>query len=238
MCTVSWLHAETTYHLLCNRDEKKRRQVAAPPRYSVEQDVGILAPRDPQGGGTWIALNSRGVSIALLNGTLLNGISKEPEAAQSRGLLPAQLIRHGSLQAILGTLENLDLAFFLPFHLVMAAPAQPTHVFVWDGLGRRLETRPAACGFVTSSSYDWHGANQSRRSLFDVLTPDSTESLAEFHRHHGDGANALSPCMHRDDAETVSFTRIRVDDSSASLTYAPGPPCRHRPGFRLEIPRS
>ncbi len=232
MCTVSWLHAGSGYHLFFNRDEKKTRAVATPPRFSIEDGIGILAPRDPQGGGTWIAVNSCGVSLSLLN-----GVGPVPSMAMSRGLLPDRLIRLGSLAAILASLRNTDLAMFLPFRLVILAPGHPIHLFEWDGMDRRLVTSDADSGFVTSSSYEPQRVAESRRGVFDAMKPVVADSLEGFHRYHGESPNALSPCMHRDDAETVSFTRIRVDETSASLFYVDGAPCRQGPSMLLEIPR-
>lgn len=233
MCTVSWLRTEKSYSLLCNRDEKKTRAAATSPRYLFDDGVGILAPTDPQGGGTWIAVNSHGTAIALLN-----GIGRKPETARSRGQLPDRLIRLGGLSNILVALEQLDLTYYLPFRLVMVAPDHPVHIFTWDGLDRRFEIEQVDCGFVTSSSSHPREAAESRRALFDSLHADSAESLATFHREHGGAASAVSPCMHREDAETVSFTRISVDRFRASLFYASGAPCRNGPGFQLEIPRA
>ena len=46
-----------------------------------------------------------------------------------------------------------------------------------------------------------------------------------FHRSHRPERGAHSPCMHRDDARTVSLTGVRVTASAISMTYADGPPC-------------
>jgi hypothetical protein len=58
----------------------------------------------------------------------------------------------------------------------------------------------------------------------------NTSVLHEFHASHATAPDAYSPCMHRSDAETVSFSRIQVTDSDIAFFYSPGPPCQGCPG--------
>ena len=84
---------------------------------------------------------------------------------------------------------------------------------------------------VTSSSFDPEGVRRSRREHFARLyrrhlNPDM---LRSFHSSHGDEPTAYSTCMHRPDAQTVSFTEINVRRGKAELIYRPGAPCENRP---------
>src|ERR1041385_6022801 len=57
--------------------------------------------------------------------------------------------------------------------------------------------------------------------------------LYQFHASHGTGmdatADAYSPCMHRDDAETVSFSWVVVTREEVRFLYSPSAPCRCSP---------
>jgi hypothetical protein len=55
------------------------------------------------------------------------------------------------------------------------------------------------------------------------------EAHLAFHRSHGAQASAYSPCMHRTDAETVSFTHIQVTGLEVFVHYSPAPACRQYP---------
>ncbi|MBI4909752.1 MAG: hypothetical protein HY820_39405, partial [Acidobacteria bacterium] len=65
---MSWLHDTDGYQVLCNRDEKKTRRKALPPVVNTRQGVRYIAPADGDHGGTWIAVNDRGLTLCLLNG--------------------------------------------------------------------------------------------------------------------------------------------------------------------------
>jgi hypothetical protein len=49
--------------------------------------------------------------------------------------------------------------------------------------------------------------------------------MIDFHARHDPMPGPYSPCMHRDDARTVSFTSIAVERGVAVLRYQPGAPC-------------
>jgi hypothetical protein len=49
--------------------------------------------------------------------------------------------------------------------------------------------------------------------------------LSDFHRSHRPSRSAYSACMHRTDAETISFSRITVEADSIEFHYYPHAPC-------------
>ena len=67
MCTVTWLERDGCYDLFCSRDELRTRGAALAPRLHPTAGGRFLAPVDSDGGGTWIAVNDRGVGLCLLN---------------------------------------------------------------------------------------------------------------------------------------------------------------------------
>lgn len=235
MCTVSWRHEAQGYQLCCNRDEVNTRQTAFPPAVEEREGVRFIAPLDPDRGGTWIALNESGLTVCLLNGA---NLTMEPPRAllgtRSRGWLVPRLAAERTIAGMVAYLETVTLEDYSPFTLVMLGPGGQTRLGEWDGWSRRFEMDLATCGLLSSSSFDSAGARRYREEMFRAHVRRGG-SLAEFHGSHGEGANAYSPCMHRTDAETVSFSRVEVGADRASLFYAPGPPCLGGESCRVEL---
>src|SRR5689334_3842624 len=100
MCTVTWVRRKRGYDLLCNRDEKRTRKKAVPPRPAVLGGVQYLAPIDADHGGTWIATNEFGLSACLLNGANLTCGECTAAGIRSRGLLLRDLMSAASTSDI------------------------------------------------------------------------------------------------------------------------------------------
>ena len=50
----------------------------------------------------------------------------------------------------------------------------------------------------------------------------------DFHTSHAPIPSAYSPCMHRDNADTVSFSLVTVADGVIEFAYLPMPPCARK----------
>lgn len=229
MCTVTWLFEPDGYQLFCNRDELRTRSRAAPPRTWSAEGVRFLAPTDSEAGGTWIAVNEAGVSLCLLNDYSAAAVDARAGSV-SRGLLVASLAGLGDSATIVERLGDADLTPYRPFHLLMLEPRSAARIFHWNG--RRSGVQPAGePALLTSSSVDAAGAKRERRSLLERrgrVAGFSAADLVAYHRSHEPERSALSPCMHRADASTVSFSHIGVDEETVSFAYADGPPCTAR----------
>jgi hypothetical protein len=242
MCTVTWLHEEGGYHLFCNRDEKLTRKPALPPHLGVQDGVRYLAPMDGDFGGTWIATNEFCVSLCLLNGTA----GPRPAAVRSRGLLLLDLVSSRSLAEVVNTVEATDLTLYASFTIAALSPSEPTIVAEWNGSRMSIRTQPASCYMLTSSSFDTEAVKRTRAEEFARFVGESCGAtrLQEFHRSHAPSRSAYSPCMHRPDAETVSFSRLHVSHSESLFVYSTVAPCLNlrEPGktcqLELRIPRA
>lgn len=228
MCTVTWLHQDDGYLLFCNRDERRTRAQALGPAIHRREGVLFIAPTDPSGGGTWIGVNQFGIALCLLN-----GVPAHPTASplRSRGLLLPELLSASSQVEARHRVTQCDLSAFAPFTLAILQVGQPTGVLTWDG--RKLAAAAPRLPLV-SSSFDPAGVRMRRRHEFrrrlrlaGALTP---HVLAAFHTSHGVQADAYSPCMHRPDAATVSFSCVRVTGSAVRFAYSPGAPCHSSAG--------
>jgi len=231
MCTVSWVHRDGGYDLLCNRDEKHTRARAAEPVFVTRNGVRYIAPLDGDCGGTWISVNAFGVAICLLNGA-----SKRTGRA-SRGHLVTALADSHSVEETARRLIALDLDAFAPFVIAALAPGQSV-VIDWDGERRHVEPRPERRMPLISSSFDPERVSEQRRAEFKrVATTVDAESLYSFHVSHGKQRGPYSTCMHRADAQSVSFSWVKVGKGRIDFLYSPDAPCQRAPFLRQALPR-
>lgn len=227
VCTVSWFHHNDGYQLFCNRDERLTRKSALPPRLRGRENVKFIAPEDGDYRGTWIGVNQFGLSLCLLNRYQDNFDSTS--VYTSRGLLVMDLLNSHSRFDVESRIENANLSRFQPFTLVALEPKQDCLLIDWTGRERLIPSDAASYIPLVSSSYDFAGAEQSRRSLLNQLKAESGEInsdlLSAFHASHWPARGPYSPCMHRADAETVSFSRITVTGENIEFWYHPLSPC-------------
>jgi hypothetical protein len=229
LCTLTWTRrvgAGNGYELFFNRDELKTRRTALPPAVHEQSGVAYLAPTDAEGGGTWLGVNAHGLTVGLLNGWLRSDL-REGDFT-SRGLLVASLLDCARAREVGERVLARELDEFRSFTLVALEPGERLLRAAWDG--EELDVGPLEDleQPISSSSRDPEGACRRRRLLFDGLAGGAlptADQLESFHADHDDGPSACSPCMHREDAHTVSFTRILVDAETVELRYHPGAPC-------------
>ena len=235
MCTLTWLRREDGYDLFFNRDELATRGPALAPRRERIGDTEVLAPTDSDAGGTWVAANSHGVSLGLLNGRSAYGPSPDFD---SRGGLLRSLAHLGSTEEVFRALP--PLASYRAFSLVVAEPGRELQLAEWDE--GHLRTRTIADGErpLTSSSLDSEGVRESRARALAEMVGSREPTVAElerFHASHVPERGAFSPCMHREDGGTVSYTHVHVDSGEVTLAYTPAAPCRAVPSSAHRIER-
>jgi hypothetical protein len=227
MCTVSIVPREDGYRLLCNRDELLSRPLAVPPRWTRQRDVTAAYPIDPSGGGTWIAVNGHGLTVALLNrGTLRGqGCSKDGTyRRRSRGEIPLAVIDAGTADEARRRLEGLDPGAYPGFFAMLVwfdqlITAESDGVRVVAACGRL--TAPVA---FTASSLGDRDAERLRLPLFRSMVVDAADpwhGQRAFHDHQWPGRPEMSVRMRRHDARTVSRTRVDVKGNRVVLDYEP-----------------
>ncbi len=242
MCTMTWLHDSGGYQVFFNRDERKTRRPGTPPSLHEAGPTRFVAPIDGDFGGTWIAANEHGLTLCLLN-----GFADETKTAPSsdtrytsRGVLPATLARCETLEQVGIGLEDSHLLRFRPFILVAFDPSGAGSVARWSGSElQRLEVLPPQP--LVSSSFYTEEVRKNRTSVFRRLAGEAdgaAEGHLQFHESHDPAAGPYSACMHRPDADTVSFSWVGVDEHEVRFRYAPHSPCRGRPSSRgIVLPR-
>lgn len=221
MCTVSWTHTSDGYHLFCNRDELRTRGIASPPATLECTGTRYIAPTDADHGGTWIAVNEHGIAMCLLNGHA----PKRLHATRSRGFVIPELIWVRSIDDGAFLFRETNLTPCAPFTLLMLEPGQPATVATWDGSCVTIDCEADRQAPLVSSSFDLEGVRSSRLREFARLDQVTPESLHRFHTSHS-GGGPYGTCMHRPDAETVSFSHIIVARGEIQFRYSPAAPCR------------
>jgi len=241
VCTLSWTPLPGGYALAMNRDERRTRAPGTPPAARTLRGTRILCPADGEAGGTWIAVNQHGLSVALLN--RYDDTPHDPAAGSvSRGLLVLELASASQLAALEAALRGQPLRHYRPFTLACASPAAAPRLFEWDGQAL-LGCDSGGPGLLRASSgADQEGAERERGNLFRAaanrpggLTPALLEAL---HRSHLPVRGALSVCMHRDDAVTVSSSLVTVTAAAVTLRQWEGSPCESKTRSELTLARA
>lgn len=235
MCTVAFIPRPGGGYLLGhNRDELRSRAAGLPPERHDRSGKSFLAPRDPDGGGTWIGVNEAGMTLCLLNAAE-RAPSRLPEEPRSRGLVLWDLLDLGGGDAVGARLQQTRalLCEVRAFHLVAVEPggadreAMSAH-WTWNGERLTRELREGPTMYV-SSSYDQAAVERERGAAWQRLlrqhtAPDET-ALSRWLASTGETPGPFSVCMSRSNAVTVSRTLVRVGGGKIEMSYLDGPPC-------------
>lgn len=243
MCTLSWVPSPEGYALAFNRDERRLRAAARPPERRDIGGVPVLTPIDGEAGGSWIAVNAYGHTVSLLNRWEDTPVdAADSGALVSRGLLVLALAPLTGPVGVAEALASMPLVRYRPFTVVSVAPDAIPEAFEWNGRTLARERIEGPGLLRTSSGADQRGAERARGEVFRTairseggLTPGVLEAL---HRTHLPSRGALSICMHRDDAVTVSASFIEVRAGEIRFRYVDGSPCEAGPPVELGLPRA
>src|SRR5258706_15904952 len=127
MCTISFISRKNGYALAMNRDEKLTRVAGLPPQLRQTGGRAVLCPSEP-GGGTWIALNNTGATLALINWYSIEArVSVE---AVSRGAVVNSASAAEGIDYVDCVLAKLPLANINPFRLIGVFPDK-REIFEW-----------------------------------------------------------------------------------------------------------
>jgi hypothetical protein len=231
MCSVSFVPRNDGFILAMNRDELISRGTALPPEIRSRGSLDVLCPREA-GGGTWIGINSAGMAFSLLNW------HSQPDRRGgdliSRGEVVRALLSARTSASAASLLRRLPVRSMNPFRVtVISLPECSLHE--WRSGGETLEftSLPWARHHWFSSGLDEAMVDKVRRQVCSRISDDMLDlsALRDLHRSHLPTAGALSICMHRKEAGTVSYTEISVRHHTASMYYIAGSPCSHAPRF-------
>lgn len=233
MCSVSWWIDASGYQLFFNRDEQKSRAPALPPQTFILRGVKVLMPVDPVGQGSWISVNEHGLSLCLLN----HYQGKKPAGELiSRGQLVKYLSSAKTIAEVAQRFSELKLGVFAPFTLLAFELGHSTaRELQWNGESFCVV---AAFSPYFSSAVALEDVVTYRQSVYDALPNIDSHTLLAFHAQHHPEQSHMSVCMHRDDAQTVSFTGVRVSEQHRQMSYVAGSPCTHLTAATLALKTS
>jgi len=231
MCTLSFVPNDRGYFVSMNRDELLSRGTALSPQLFRSGTASALYPYEPD-GGTWLAANEFGVTLALLN---WNDAAKTMggEKQKSRGLVIPVLIGSSGASEVNETLRTQPLSGTLPFCLV-GVFAREREVGEWRWDGQRLMHNRHSWNIRHWFSSGWSDETAAARrgATFDAARSDADAGslawLRRLHRSHQPEPGAFSVCVHRDDASTVSYSEIVCGPTKLEFSYQPGQPCADR----------
>ena len=227
MCTLSWQHHADRLDLIFNRDELFSRSQARPPELERIDGVQVLAPLDPEGGGTWLASNEHGLTVCLLN-DYRHQLPSDHRSWRSRGLLVRDLATLDGLDSVDEKLRSAKLADYRAFVVVAFSGTSSAGQWLWNG-EKLLEIQPSSP--VTTSSLFPVLVPGLRRWLFRRATRNGTRQLSTqeqmaLHRSRRPWPAAFSVAMLRHDRATRSLTHVRVTPSAVDMSYWEGDPAR------------
>ena len=220
MCTVTFIPAGNHFFFTSNRDELAGRPLALCPEVYEIKGCRVLFPKDPQGGGSWIAVNEKGHAGVLLNGAMKvheTGISYR----KSRGLVLLDLI---SSPSPADAFEETDFKGIGPFTVILFENKN-LYSGKWDGQMKWLESLSANKPHIWSSVtlYD-PVAIRKREEWFHAWLSESAYpgslDIIHFHQKGGDGDPFNGIMMNRDQKLfTNSISSIRLSPETASFRY-------------------
>lgn len=230
MCTVSviaTIGSSPGLRIVCNRDEQRSRPPARPPRWhELPSGARGVWPTDSKAGGTWLAVAEHGLVLALLNYNPRHGLPTPLfPPRQSRGLIIPTLIGRERIGDVARLLHKMDFTLFPGFRLIGIDPPGRGHggyapmlEATWNGRGLAVARHEPGPACFTSSGLGDHRVAP-RLELFRrvVLEAGATaEAQDEFHAHVWPAQPEISVMMAREDARTVSVSRIEVARSGGT----------------------
>ncbi|MBS1567184.1 MAG: NRDE family protein, partial [Bacteroidetes bacterium] len=203
MCTVTYIpDGPDACHLTSNRDERKDRARALPPR----RYGNIVYPKDPVAGGSWVALTRDGDAGVLLNGAFVKHAGNQVYR-KSRGLVFLDII-HAQCPVL--RWHDIDLEGIEPFTLVLFIQKKLWECR-WDGQQRYMRSLDTARPHIWSSVtlYDEAARAVRERMLVEWYRQEkvSTDSILNLHR----GASIQGKIA------TASITTVHIGRRKAKL---------------------
>lgn len=221
MCTVTFIpQGSDGYILTSSRDEKTSRPHATPPFIDKIANCEVIYPRDPHGGGTWIASDNRNNSVCLLNGAFQRHLPQYPYR-HSRGIVVLDFFAFNNL---FDFIDLYDLNNIEPFTLVIV---NDFHLFEfrWDGDQRHLKNLLFSEANIWSSVtlYEEKIIKKREKWFREWLKNDlpfTVEHILDFHLLAGEGNKETDVLMERNDQiKTISITSLFNRKNISSMYY-------------------
>jgi hypothetical protein len=224
MCTVTFIAVdESSFYLTSNRDEHILRLKASPPENYLISNKNIFFPKDPQGGGTWLAVEKNKSVLCLLNGAFQSHERNEPYA-KSRGLVVLDFFNYNSANDFV---NNYSLEGIEPFTLIIVEsnPSLALYELRWDEKEKYFRQLNHQDNHIWSSCTLYNSVDiEERENLFANWQNNNTElNLANIRDFHliDNSTNPKTPIriQRENGVQTVSVSTIAVSENNTSFIY-------------------
>jgi hypothetical protein len=230
MCTISYLPLSAGGFLLTqNRDESPQRPAAIFPVREDRLQKKLLFPKDPQGGGSWIATDEQSRLVCLMNGAIGQHESTPPyrlsrgqvvlDAAASPGF------DHFAKNYLLEGIEPFTILFF-----DYNAGTLIINELKWTGSLRYIRQHNAAIPHIWSAPQLYNIEQQRNREQWfeewlQTTRAFSPEVALDFHIKAGQEAPSHSLLLNREEkVKTLSITQVTARPEHIQMTYTPSFP--------------
>lgn len=226
MCTVTYLPINNKEFILTsNRDEDVNRPTAIPIKEYVIDNKNLFFPKDPKANGTWIAQDTKGYTLCLLNGAYQKHEVKSTYK-KSRGLV---LLDFYKFNCPTNFSANYDFMGIEPFTLIIVYACSNTDKILlyelkWDGHKANLiahdSTLPQIWSSITLYTVD---IIEERRNWFNKWLAlnklNTADDVLFFHHFGGNGSIENDLIINRGQKRTVSICCINKSTSYTEITY-------------------
>ena len=239
MCLLIVLHQvydETPLIVAANRDEFLSRP-ADPMIVHQKEDPRILGGKDLQAGGTWLAVNEKGLFAGLTNQPLP---SANP-GKKSRGQLPLALAGFGNAeQAVSEFCQNFRTQDFNPCRLLVGDRQNLYYIDMTHGRWPKSEKLGPGLHILENCALEEKSPKslQVKNLVGDVqkMSPNNVmarlQATLENHELCGDDKRPTSSaCVHHGNYGTRTSVLVVVHDSARQkpdIMFSDGPLCRNR----------
>ena len=222
MCTVTFIPGTgIEYTLTSSRDEQSTRPQAKGPLLVNFGSYTLMFPKDPKGGGTWIASNNTGKTVCLFNGAFKAHTPKYPYR-HSRGLIVLDFFKFPDA---ISFSKGYDLLNIEPFTLIIIYNRTLTE-FKWDGINTYLLNHEFTNPRIWSSVTLYNSEIIKLRENWFKEWIETNQSVKQqgpinFHLKAGDGRKETDVLMERKafSLRTVSITSVRVINNKTRMEY-------------------
>lgn len=221
MCVLTYFpYQDNGFILTSNRDEAVSRKPAIPPKKYHIGGQQVFFPKDPKGGGTWIA-SSGDFTLCLLNGGFEKHVP-QPPYKQSRGKVVLDFF---TFLDVNNFIQQYDFEGIEPFTLVIIESTTDLTLTELRWNGTRLfctsldATLPRIWSSVTLYSPDIISA---REQWFDEFKQQAIvpQKVIDFHHHGGSGDPKNDLKMNRNNTlKTISITQFVLNQLEFKMTY-------------------
>lgn len=214
MCTVSYLPTPEGFILTSNRDEDPGRETGLPETFKLSGGSSVLAPRDKEKGGTWIALGENGKLGCLLNGAFGRHTRVLPYR-RSRGHYVFEALDAPNFNSFV---TQVNLSNIEPFTLLLIEPGNILKL-LWDGRRKYFWPLSPQTRHLWSSPtlYTPSQHSEKERYFMDAIQKPGTSPEAVLAIHGRDYETPF--VLNRPEVRTVSISQISFDGRQGKFQY-------------------